>query len=201
VSPFFYSGATFAAWVVSWGVAAIWSRRTAARLPAAARALDLGLSAAGAMLLAYSSRMRQAFGVGGPFTWGFPLSIDWVLTGLVALGLAFTWWARLTLGDLWSGAVVRKEAHVVVRRGPYRLVRHPIYTGLIFALLALGVQAGRPVGVAGALLIAAGLWAKARLEERFLGAELGDGDYAAYRRITPMLIPFWPTGAHPQERS
>jgi protein-S-isoprenylcysteine O-methyltransferase Ste14 len=190
VSPFFYSGVIFAAWVISWFVAAIWSRRTTARPPGAARILDLGLTVAGAGLLAYSARMREVFGG----VWGFPLAIDWVLTAFVALGLAFTWWARLTLGDLWSGAVVRKEAHVVVRRGPYRLVRHPIYTGLICALLALGVQAGRPAGVAGALLMAVGFWAKARLEERFLTAQLGEGDYADYRRITPMLIPFWPVG-------
>lgn len=190
--PFFYSGAIFAAWSVSWFVAAIWSRRTAARSPGASRVLDLGLTIAGALLLAYSSRMRGAFGDDGPFTWGFAPAIDWVLTGLVALGLAFTWWARLTLGDLWSGAVVRKEAHVIVRRGPYRLVRHPIYTGLILALLALGVQAGRPAGVAGALLMAVGFWTKARLEERFLSAELSEGAYADYRRITPMLVPFWP---------
>jgi protein-S-isoprenylcysteine O-methyltransferase Ste14 len=114
------------------------------------------------------------------------------LTGLVALGLAFTWWARLTLGDLWSGAVVRKEAHSVVRRGPYRLVRHPIYTGLIFALLALAIQAGRPAGLVGAALMATGFWVKARLEERFLSVELGEA-YADFRRVTPMLIPFWPT--------
>jgi protein-S-isoprenylcysteine O-methyltransferase Ste14 len=195
VSPFFYSGAIFAVWVVSWGVAAIWSRRTTARPPGAARVLDLSLTVLGAGLLAYSSRMREVFGD----DWGLPIAVDWMLTALVASGLAFTWWARLTLGDLWSSAVVRKEAHVIVRRGPYRLVRHPIYTGLIFALVALGVQAGRPAGVAGAVLMAIGFWTKARLEERFLSAELGEGAYADYRRVTPMLIPFWPTGAHPQE--
>ncbi|MEJ0065324.1 MAG: isoprenylcysteine carboxylmethyltransferase family protein [Caulobacteraceae bacterium] len=197
MSPFFYSGVIFAAWVVSWFAAAIWSRRATARPPGRARALDLGLTLAGAALLAYSSRMRQ-LGEAGPFTWGFPLEIDWSLTGLVALGLAFTWWARLTLGDLWSGAVVRKEAQVIIRRGPYRLVRHPIYTGLIFALLALAVQTGRPAALVGALLMATGFWAKARLEERFLSAELGEA-YAEFRRATPMLIPFWPTSPHPQE--
>ena len=192
MSPFFYSDAIFGAWVLSWFAASIWSRRTTARLPSSARLLDLGLTAAGAMLIAYSARMRVTFGDDGPLTWGFPLAIDWVLTGLVALGLAFTWWARLTLGDLWSSSVTRKEAHVVVRAGPYRLVRHPIYTGLIFALLALAVQTGRPTAVVGALLMATGFWAKARLEERFPSAELGEA-YADFRRATPMLIPFWPT--------
>ena len=188
MKPFVVSCAIYLTWIVSWGVAAIWSRRTTARTPRGARLLDLGLTIGGAGLLAYSARMRALFGS----DWDFPLAIDWMLTGLVALGLAFSWWARLTLGDLWSGSVVRKEAHVVVRRGPYRLVRHPIYTGLIFALLALAIQIGRPAAVVGALLMAVGFWAKARLEERFLSAELGEGAYADYRRITPMLVPFWP---------
>jgi protein-S-isoprenylcysteine O-methyltransferase Ste14 len=200
VSPFFITTAIFAAWVVSWFVAAIWSRRTAARPPGAARVLDLSLTFAGAALLVYAARMREVFGETGPFAWGFTHAIDWSLTGLVAVGLAFTWWARLTLGDLWSGAVVRKAAHVIIRRGPYRLVRHPIYTGLIFALLALAIQLGRPGAIAGALLMALGFWTKARLEERFLSVELGDA-YAEFRRVTPMLIPFWPTSPRAQEPS
>jgi protein-S-isoprenylcysteine O-methyltransferase Ste14 len=185
------SSAVFGAWVVSWGLASVWSRRTAARLPAVARAPDLALTAVGAMLIAYSARFRVLTGV-GLFGWRFPSGIDWTLTCLVALGLAFAWWARLTLGDLWSSSVTRKEAHVVVSRGPYHLVRHPIYTGLIFALLALSVQIGRPLALLGALLMAAGFWAKARLEERFLSAELGEAAYGDYRRRTPMLVPFWP---------
>jgi protein-S-isoprenylcysteine O-methyltransferase Ste14 len=191
LSPYFYSDAIFGTWVLSWFVASIWSRRTTARLPSSARLPDLALTVAGAGLIAYSARMRVMFGDDGAFTWGFPLAVDWLLTALLALGLAFTWWARLTLGDLWSSSVTRKEAHVVVRRGPYRLVRHPIYTGLIFALLALAVQIGRPAAVIGALLMATGFWAKARQEERFLSAELGEA-YADFRRTTPMLIPFWP---------
>jgi protein-S-isoprenylcysteine O-methyltransferase Ste14 len=196
MSPFFYSGVLWGLWVVSWFVAALWSRRTAARPPRRSRLLDLALTMAGAALLAYASRMRELSmeGAFAPFLWRLPLSVDWALTGLVAVGLAFTWWARLTLGDLWSSNVVRKEAHTIVRRGPYRLVRHPIYTGIIFAAFALGAQTALLGGLAGALLMALGFWTKARLEERFLSAELGEGDYADYRRSTPMLVPFWPAG-------
>jgi protein-S-isoprenylcysteine O-methyltransferase Ste14 len=189
MTPFFVSGCLYAGWIMSWVLAALWSRRTTARPPSSARLLDLGLTIAGAGLIAFAARRRSLLGE----SWAFPMPVEWVLSGLVLLGLVFTWWARLTLGDLWSGAVVRKEAHEVVRRGPYRLVRHPIYTGLILALLALAMQIGRPAGVVGAALIAVGLWAKARLEESFLGVDLG-ADYADYRRITPMLIPFWRLG-------
>src|ERR1700722_20806069 len=121
MSPFFYSGVLWGLWVVSWFVAALWSRRTAARPPRRSRLLDLALTMAGAALLAYASRMRvlSMDGVYAPFLWRLPISVDWALTGLVAVGLAFTWWARLTVGDLWSSNVVRKEAHTIVRRGPY----------------------------------------------------------------------------------
>jgi protein-S-isoprenylcysteine O-methyltransferase Ste14 len=108
------------------------------------------------------------------------------------MGFMFAWWARLTLGDLWSGHVTRKEGHVIVERGPYRLVRHPIYTGLIAAVFALALTIGSPAGLLGAALIAIGFAIKARLEERFLSAELGEAGYADYRRRTPMLVPFWP---------
>ena len=189
--PLVASGTVFAAWILSWFIAALWSRRTTARPPRGARAPDLVLTVVGAGLIAYAARTRALLGDVGPFAWRLPPAFGWLLMICMTLGLAFTWWARLTLGDLWSGQVVRKEAHVIVRGGPYRLVRHPIYTGLIVALFAWAVQLGRPAAVVGALLMAVGFWAKARLEERFLSAELGDA-YAAFRRETPMLIPGWP---------
>ena len=88
--------------------------------------------------------------------------------------------------------MTRKDDHRIIDTGPYRLVRHPIYTGLITAAFALAVQVETPLALAGALFIALGFWLKARLEERFLREELGAADYDAYAARTPMLIPFWP---------
>jgi protein-S-isoprenylcysteine O-methyltransferase Ste14 len=116
------------------------------------------------------------------------------MAGLAAAGFAFTWWARVTLGDLWSSAVSRKENHVIIETGPYRLVRHPIYTGLIAAAFATAVEVGSAQALISAALMSFGFWMKARLEERFLMAQLGEASYAAYRRRTPMLAPFWPMG-------
>src|SRR3954447_1688978 len=66
-------------------------------------------------------------------------------SGAVAcvLGLAFCIWARVTLGRNWSGAVTLKEDHELIERGPYRWVRHPIYTGLLLMFLATAVLLGR----------------------------------------------------------
>ena len=60
----------------------------------------------------------------------------YALVGVMLVGLALTWWARMQLGRLWSSAITRKEEHRLVETGPYALVRHPIYTGIITALLA-----------------------------------------------------------------
>jgi protein-S-isoprenylcysteine O-methyltransferase Ste14 len=104
----------------------------------------------------------------------------------------FTWWARIHLGRFWSNAITRKEGHRVIDTGPYGLVRHPIYTGLITAMLATGVAVGTATALLGTLLIAFGLWQKARMEEGFLTKELGSDTYGSYCHRVPMLIPFLP---------
>jgi protein-S-isoprenylcysteine O-methyltransferase Ste14 len=78
-----------------------------------------------------------------------------------------------------------------VDTGPYALVRHPIYTGVILSAFSTGVAERRWLAVLGAAVIAAGFWLRSRLEERFLATELGPA-YEAYLQRVPMLIPFGP---------
>jgi protein-S-isoprenylcysteine O-methyltransferase Ste14 len=175
------------AWIVSWIVAVVWSRPTAARPPAIDQLVHWLPTLIGILLLAFGS-------IATHFTplWILPEAADWSLAGLCAAGLLFTWWARISLGSLWSGSVSRKDDHTVIQSGPYRLVRHPIYTGLILAAFAQGLLIGQAANLLGAVLMALGFWLKARLEERFLSQELGAAAYSDYRRRTPMLVPFWP---------
>jgi protein-S-isoprenylcysteine O-methyltransferase Ste14 len=174
-------------WVVSWIAAMAWSRQAAAQPPALDQFLHWAPTAIGVCLLTFGS-------VGTNFTplWRLPDLVCWSLAGVCGAGLVFTWWARVSLGSLWSGSVSRKDDHTVIQSGPYRLVRHPIYTGLIIAAVAQGVLIGQIANLAGALLMTFGFWLKARLEERFLSQELGAAAYSDYRRRTPMLVPFWP---------
>ncbi len=195
MTPLAVSAVAIALWTISWLVASIWSRRTAARPSSLDQAVHLIPTMIGAALIFLGSRVRfgaQYHAIGDAPLWRLPDNAGWTLFGLCIVGLAFTWWARLTLGDLWSSNVARKDDHVIVDRGPYRLVRHPIYTGLILALATYAAQLATPAGMVGVLLVAFGFWLKARLEERFLGSELGEAAYAAYRARTPMLVPFWP---------
>ena len=98
--------------------------------------------------------------------------------------------ARIHLGRLWSSAITRKERHRLVDTGPYAFVRHPIYTGIITALVATAAIEATLAALVGATLICSGLWLKARAEGRFLMVELGRDNYKSYCRRVPMLIPF-----------
>jgi protein-S-isoprenylcysteine O-methyltransferase Ste14 len=114
----------------------------------------------------------------------------WAMVGATVAGLAFTWWARLHIGRLWSSSVTRKADHRVVDTGPYAIVRHPIYTGIIIAALATSLLPPTVETIAGAACIALGVYVKARVEESFLREQLGEDAYAAYARRVPMLVPF-----------
>ncbi len=179
-------------WAISWGVAAIWSRRTVGR-PAGIRgsAHYVPTFLGTALLLGpVIGRHRRLVGdlLGYRF-WRLSPAADWILCAATLASFAFAWWARLYLGSLWSGSITRKEGHRVVDTGPYRLVRHPIYTGIIAASFLLAAELGAAVSFLGAAVMTLGWWMKAREEERFLGRELGQS-YDDYRRRTPMLVPF-----------
>jgi protein-S-isoprenylcysteine O-methyltransferase Ste14 len=73
-------------------------------------------------------------------------------------------------------------------------VRHPIYTGILFACLVSMIAGATWVSIAGLACVAVGFWFKARLEEGLLEQELGVGNYQAYRARVPMLMPFGPVG-------
>jgi protein-S-isoprenylcysteine O-methyltransferase Ste14 len=112
---------------------------------------------------------------------------------LVGVGVAIAWWARLHLGRLWSARITRKADHKVVDSGPYAIVRHPIYAGLLLSLAATAAAKGTILGLAGFAILLIGIWLKARLEERWLTGELGEDAYGNYCRRVPMLLPFGPT--------
>jgi protein-S-isoprenylcysteine O-methyltransferase Ste14 len=106
----------------------------------------------------------------------------------VAAGLAVSIWARLRLGGNWSATVTLKQEHELVRSGPYRFVRHPIYAGLLLALAGSAIVRGEWRGVLAVLIAFAALWRKLTLEERWLEETFGEA-YARYRAEVAALIP------------
>ena len=105
-------------------------------------------------------------------------------------GMAFAVWARVYLGRNWSSAPVIKEQHRLIRSGPYRLVRHPIYSGILLALAGTFLANGKVRGVVAVLLVWIAWKIKSRMEEEFMVRTFGV-DYEEYRRTTGALLPRW----------
>jgi len=107
---------------------------------------------------------------------------------LFALGLGFAIWARLHIGHNWGTPMAQKVEPELVTSGPYRLVRHPIYSGILAAgigtVVALSWLWLGVVALAGIYFLYS-----ARVEERYLTEEFPD-DYPRYKRSTKMLVPF-----------
>lgn len=175
-------------WLTSWVAASFWSGRTAKRATTWETWAYRVAIFAGALLIA----PWTAPALGEKQIWEVGSTGAYALVGIMLAGLLLTWLARIHLGRLWSSAITRKEKHRVIDTGPYAFVRHPIYAGIITALIATAVIEATLVALVGATLIALGLWLKARAEERFLMGELGPDAYGSYCRRVPMLIPFLP---------
>jgi protein-S-isoprenylcysteine O-methyltransferase Ste14 len=182
-------------WYVTWIAAVVWSSKTTRQMRSDMGGLHRLFSFVGAILLFIPS------GPGGPFRnlpilglfferlWLAPPWVSWSLFTLVASAFAFCWWARLHLGRLWSGFVTLKEGHRIVDTGPYGLVRHPIYTGVIAAAVLTAAIRADLAAMLGSGLIALGFSMTARIEEGFLSAQLGPHLYEPYRKKVPMIVP------------
>jgi protein-S-isoprenylcysteine O-methyltransferase Ste14 len=113
-----------------------------------------------------------------------------IVTDCVVLaGAAFTVWARVTLGRNWSAEVTFKRDHELVQSGPYALVRHPIYTGVIVMGLGTAINYGQTIGLALLVTLCGGLWWKARQEERMMTAHF-PAAYAEYKARVHAIVPF-----------
>jgi protein-S-isoprenylcysteine O-methyltransferase Ste14 len=112
----------------------------------------------------------------------------WIGAVVTLFGLLFSVWARAYLGRNWSGTVTVKENHELITSGPYRFVRHPIYTGLLLAFIGSAFARGDLAGVAAVLLVFVAFRRKLRTEERWMREQFGEA-YEAYSRRVPALIP------------
>ena len=172
--------------VVVWMVAATSTKRSVYRESTAQRLRYWILLVIAYFLLIKGRRLPYPVGVQIiPHT----KATAWTGAGLCIVGLAFTIWARGTLGRNWSGAVTLKECHELIDRGPYRLVRHPIYTGLMTMFVATVIALGHVAGIIGALLVFVSFWIKLGHEEKLMLKQFPD-QYAAYQQRVKRIIPF-----------
>lgn len=156
------------------------------RQPAGARWQHIAVMAVAFGLL-FSASARV-----GPLAWRWlPDSAIIARAGLAltATGCAYAVWARLLLAGNWSGSVTIKQDHELVRKGPYAIVRHPIYSGALLAMLGTALVMGELRGLAALALAFFGFLTKSRVEEAFMTSRFG-ADYVQYQREVKALIPF-----------
>jgi protein-S-isoprenylcysteine O-methyltransferase Ste14 len=113
----------------------------------------------------------------------------WSGAAITAGGLLFSVWARRHLGKNWSQAVTLKEDHELITTGPYALVRHPIYTGLLLGFIGCAVARGEWRGLLAVALVFVALLRKLRLEEKWMRAQFG-APYDTYSRRVAALVPY-----------
>ena len=177
--------AMWGAWLAYWAVAARGTKKIRWRESSVSQSLHIvPLGLAG--LLVGVSDWPLGFLNARIFPYSFSVSAAGV--AVLALALGFSVWARIHLKGNWSATVTVKEGHELIRSGPYKYVRHPIYTGLIFGIFGMAIWAGEWRGIFAVLLTILAFTYKSRTEERELVKNFPE--YEDYRRKTAALIPF-----------
>ncbi len=175
-----------------WAIGILWllgmtkGKRTLRSQPAASRSLQTAGS-----VVAFFLVFSHSFHSGWLVARFVPESSAAGLAGLLVTlaGLAFAAWSRLQLGGNWSAAATVKEDHTLICRGPYAIVRHPIYTGLVLGLLGTAIVLGEVRGLLGCGLLFVAFVLKSKSEEVFM-LQTFDGQYVRYQQRVKSLIPF-----------
>ena len=178
-------GYLWAAWWVTWLVWALQSKKTIERESVASAISYRLVGVAGAYLLASGRGLAPlVFNAIIPdHRWLGVLGII-----VTAGGLALTYWARYALGGNWSGEVTVKAEHELIRTGPYRVVRHPIYTGIITAAAGTAIAEDQWRSIIAVVLLWLSFTMKRLKEEQYMRQTFGD-QYADYARTTGAIFP------------
>jgi protein-S-isoprenylcysteine O-methyltransferase Ste14 len=172
--------------IIVWLAGVAWTKRTIYRESSAERARYWLVLVIGYFVVIKSSDLPP------PFDWlvvPHTTSSAWAGAFLCISGLVFAIWARATLGTNWSGVVTLKEGHELIERGPYRVVRHPIYTGILAMSAGTAIAMGYFGGFLGLSLLFVSFWLKLRREEDLM-LKYFPAKYAAYQRRVKCIIPF-----------
>ncbi len=186
ITPFDLLGLPWAILFVYWIAVARHVNLTTRAETGPSRVIQAAIESAAFLLLMVP---KLSFGfLGQRFIAVTPLSF---ILGLVltCTGTGFAIWARHELGQNWSGTVTIKAGHHLIETGPYALSRHPIYTGVLCALLGTAIALGEWRGLLAVAVMLLALARKVPLEERWL-TEQFPGDYPLYHRRVKALVPF-----------
>ena len=173
--------ACWGAFSVYWDIAAKNSARAKSSETRASRRLHVFLANAAVIMIAAPI---QGLGRFLPVS-SLPMTVG---LGLEMAGLGLAIWARRHLGRNWSGEITIKDEHQLIKTGPYKYLRHPIYTGLLMMYAGLTVATGEWLGIIGLVVAVVASWRKTRVEEATLGGAFGP-EYDTYRTDTWAIVP------------
>jgi protein-S-isoprenylcysteine O-methyltransferase Ste14 len=172
----------WAAWGLYWLIMAFTAKRTVERRGAVVdRLVVAGVVVAWVVIKPFDGTHAQL--------WVTHVGLGVVSDCIFIVGAAFTVWARVTLGRNWSAEVAFKQDHELIQTGPYAIVRHPIYTGMLGMALGTAIDYGRASGFVVFALLCVGAWLKSRQEERLMADHFPDA-YRHYKDRVHALIPF-----------
>jgi protein-S-isoprenylcysteine O-methyltransferase Ste14 len=174
------------AFLLYWGIRAVKTKSIQRLEPAASRILRALLLLIAIVLLSTTSiplhwLYLQLWPTG---IWPF-----WIGAAVTVVGLLFAVWARQHLASNWSSSVTIKQGHELITTGPYGLVRHPIYTGILTGFLGTAIALSQVRGFIGFVLVLLGFWTKLRMEEQWMRSQFGE-TYATYAHRTAALVPY-----------
>jgi protein-S-isoprenylcysteine O-methyltransferase Ste14 len=121
--------------------------------------------------------------------WPAGLLPFWLGAAVTFAGLLFAIWAREYLGSNWSRSATIKQDHELIDTGPYAVVRHPIYTGILAGFRGMAIAISQVRGFIVLVLIFVAFWMKLRMEEQWMRSQSGEA-YAAYAYRTAALVPY-----------
>jgi protein-S-isoprenylcysteine O-methyltransferase Ste14 len=165
------------------------AKPVARRLASGARIFQLALAALGFTLLG-SHRFRGGWMGVSFLPQGEPMHHDVQFIGLALTiaGCLIACWARIVLGSNWSGSATVKASHELILKGPYAFARHPIYTGMLLAVVGTALAVGEWRSIIGAVVILLALIVKMSQEERLMLQTFPEA-YPHYRQNVRALIP------------
>ena len=185
----FYKSFFPAVWIIFilyWQIKAARTKTTQRLEPAASRALRVVIFLIAIVILA-------APGVPLPWLylqlWPVGLWPFWLGAAVTTAGLLFAVWARHHLGSNWSRSVTIKQDHELITTGPYAVVRHPIYTGILAGFIGMAIAISQVRGFVVFVLFFLAFWIKLRMEEQWMHSQFGEV-YAAYAHHTAALVPY-----------
>jgi protein-S-isoprenylcysteine O-methyltransferase Ste14 len=185
IQPMELVGAAWTAFAAVWLVEGVKAKRAETRESASERLAHVLLMATAFYLVAFPDprlgKLNERFM--GERRWVTDLGV-----ALAFAGVGFAIWARHHIGRYWNARVTIVTEHKLIRTGPYGRIRHPIYTGMLVALMGTALVVGEYRALVGLGIALFGFAIKARKEEAYLAARFGR-EFEEHRRRTGFLLP------------